>query len=1445
MVVQIDRPAETEDPPILLIAEDDAARREIHACLRAAFDEPVISCLESVQELRYLRDDYTCSVCIVCDDRRGGYREALVRVRHREPDCPVLLIVELEDERIAAQATREGVSDYVIRTSGYGERLQKAVRSMIRSAGGQASAGYCENFRALEVNARQFRELVENAAEGILIHVDEVPAYANRALAGILGHARREDILSMESIYDFVDTRDKQRVLKVVRKLSAGVEVPASHEFRARRCDGASIWLECRMNVVTWQGYPAIQWTLVDATERRRATSALRLSARVASRVGRQDKFEDAIRIAVRWLARGMGWDLAESWVLVPDRDALEPGPVWCRDDARFARFVKASRDQRFERGEGLPGRVWETGRSEWFADVSNAHGIFRRSVLANEVGLRAGCAIPIVGDGRTVAVLCFFARDTRAHNHQLVAALDAGVASLGPVLLRIQAEQARRASVAQMDALISDNLDGLLVVDDQGYILFANPAAQDTFGRSLEELQGMPFGAPSLDAGVAEIQIHNPRTGATRTNEMRVAAIDWGGRRANLVSLRSVTERHAAQRALEQHEAALRERVNELGCLYGISETLSRADLEWPQVLQRVVDAIPAGWRVPDATWARLVVDGAQVVSPGFREAARKLSSDIPADGGVADRVEVFCDEKPLEGSDSPFLKEEQQLLDEIARRIGQAVAARRYQLELDVSRQRFQDFAEAASDWLWEMDENLRFTYFSERIEAVMGQPADHWLGKTRRELTTETDDAKWARHLADLEAHRPFRNFRYEISLPDGSTRHIAISGMPVFDEQGAFRGYRGSGTDETGQMEAEHRAQESNRRLQGIADRLPGIVFQRLRKPDGRISYPYLSGGISTLFGLDVAQIQDDPLLWADLIHSADRPRFDVALEESSRTLEPMDLKLRMTTPSGEERWFWHRSTPRRLPGGDTVWDCIELDITEQKQAEARIQYLGYHDQLTGLPNRELFVERIGQVLPIASRNGQCVAVAMLGLRRFKQVNEEFGISGGDEVLRTAAARYSDCLRPGDTVARLGGDRFLFLLPSVGADPATHKPLERLVEAMETPFAVNRREIVLTFNMGVAVFPQDGASAEELIQKADTAQAHSGSWGPGYGYTFYQARMPDSDTSRLALEKELRDAIGARDQLKAFFQPLYNSATGRLIGVETLARWIHPRRGLVPPTEFIPLAEETDLINPLGLDILCQACSCARAWEEAGLPGVVVTVNLSARQIRDPGLAQSIKEVIRDTGMAPHRLLLEVTESTLIADLDRGSRFMEELVAEGVYFALDDFGVGYSSLSYLGRLPVHALKIDRSFIRGLGNDPRSEPTIKAMVALAHALDLHVIAEGIETRAQMEQVKRLGCDTLQGFWLGKPMPAADLQVLLGRRQILPAVAGAPSPLGSERGARSRGASAGWRPLAAGRDSSVPRNCLIRKGSRIFSGAKLDYDSGRARVRCRSLPG
>jgi PAS domain S-box-containing protein len=521
--------------------------------------------------------------------------------------------------------------------------------------------------------------------------------------------------------------------------------------------------------------------------------------------------------------------------------------------------------------------------------------------------------------------------------SRQLITALDAGAASLGPVLLQIQAEQARRASMAQTETLISHNRDGILVVDDQDRIVFANPAAREVFGRSYDDLKGMPFGTPSLGSGIAEIEILNAETGKSRINEIRVVDIDWDGRGARLVSLRDVSDRLETQRAVEEHQAVLRERIKELRCLYTVSEYLSRPGVEWQRVLRYIADGIPAGWRHPERTWARLRLEGRETTTANFRETDWVLSRDIMADGEVVGGIEVFCDAANGDGNHGPFLDEESILLEELARRIGQAVSARRYQQQLDASRRRFQDFAEASSDWLWEMDENLRFTYFSDRIWVVMGQPPDHWIGRSRPELTSDqdtSDDPRLAAHIEDLEVRRPFRNFRYDISLPDGSTRHIAISGMPVFDESGAFIGYRGSGTDVTAQVDAENRARELDHRLQGIADRLPGVVYQRLRAPDGRVEYPYLSAGISALLGVSIGEIQNDPLMWTKCVHPDDLSRFKLELSNSGNTLEPMDLQYRVSTRTGEQRWLWHRSTPRRRANGDIVWDCIDLDITDQ-------------------------------------------------------------------------------------------------------------------------------------------------------------------------------------------------------------------------------------------------------------------------------------------------------------------------------------------------------------------------------------------------------------------------------------------------------------------------------------------------------------------------------
>lgn len=355
MAVPTQTSVHEEGLPVLLIASDAGTRQEVCGYLHTGLRNPTVRCLGSADELHLLPDGQAWSLCLVMDDDRTGYLTVLEQIRSRDPGCPVLLMLEPGNEDRAEQARRRGIDDCIVRTDGYGERLQSAVKELIRASGERSSPGYKDNFRALQTSARQFQELVENAAEGILIHAEDKPVYVNPALVRILGYDRREDVLSLSSICDFVDFRDQQRELKLTRRLQAGIELPGAHVLRARRRDGSLIWLENRINTVTWQGYPAVQCTLVDVSGSRRASNALRLAARVGSRAGEKVDFEAAIRVALRWLARGMGWEVAESWIPSADNEMLEAGPSWCRDRKRFQRFIQGSRQQRFAPRGGPP----------------------------------------------------------------------------------------------------------------------------------------------------------------------------------------------------------------------------------------------------------------------------------------------------------------------------------------------------------------------------------------------------------------------------------------------------------------------------------------------------------------------------------------------------------------------------------------------------------------------------------------------------------------------------------------------------------------------------------------------------------------------------------------------------------------------------------------------------------------------------------------------------------------------------------------------------------------------------------------------------------------------------------------------------------------------------------------------------------------------------------
>ncbi len=449
-------------------------------------------------------------------------------------------------------------------------------------------------------------------------------------------------------------------------------------------------------------------------------------------------------------------------------------------------------------------------------------------------------------------------------------------------------------------------------------------------------------------------------------------------------------------------------------------------------------------------------------------------------------------------------------------------------------------------------------------------------------------------------------------------------------------------------------------------------------------------------------------------------------------------------------------------------GDVVnYIAVFSDITMLKQSEARLHHLAHHDALTGLPNRNLFVDRLGQALARAERGRWIVALLFLDLDRFKYVNDTLGHLAGDHLLCDVAKRLKVSVRESDTVARLGGDEFTVILEGLGRADEAAEVADKVLASLRQPITLNDREILIGGSIGISLYPRDGPDVKTLIQHADAAMYDAKEGGKNT-HRFYHAGLTTRSAERLDLEARLWRAL-ERDEFELHYQPKVGLPGGELTGSEALIRWRHPEWGLVRPDRFIPIAEETGLIGPIGEWALRHACRQQVRWRDQGLPGLPVAVNISGRQILVGGLADTVARILAETGCPTQSLELEVTEGFLIEDPERGGAVLQALKALGIRLTIDDFGTGYSSLAYLQRLPLDVVKIDRSFIRHLPEDREGAAIVQAVVALAHSLDLKVIAEGVESEAQSSFLNQQDCDEAQGYLFSPPRPAGEFEALV----------------------------------------------------------------------------
>jgi len=578
----------------------------------------------------------------------------------------------------------------------------------------------------------------------------------------------------------------------------------------------------------------------------------------------------------------------------------------------------------------------------------------------------------------------------------------------------------------------------------------------------------------------------------------------------------------------------------------------------------------------------------------------------------------------------------------------------------------------------------------------------------------------------------------------------------------------------------------RNQEEIRRTQAflssIVDNMPNMVFVKEARD---LRFVRFNKAGETLTGFS-----EDELLGKNDYDLLPREQADASIAKDRETLRlgrQAFLEEQIRTKGGEERTLQTRKLAIPDQEGNPQYLLgISEDITERKRAEEQLKHLAQYDSLTGLPNRNLFRDRLSLTMARARRSGRMLALMFLDIDRFKEINDSLGPTVGDEVLQATAGLLRQSLRDVDTIARLGGDEFTIIIENLAHADQASFVAQKIQKALADPLVTQGREIFVTASIGITLYPGDAADLDSLLQAADIAMYRAKEEGRNT-YAFYAREMNARAVERLKMENLLRYAI-ERQELLLHYQPKVAVATGKIVGAEALCRWNSRELGRVPPSDFVPLAEKSGLIAPIGEWVLRTACSQSKAWQDEGLPPILMSVNLSPRQLRQKDLVEMVAAVLDDARLPAHLLELEITESMIMQESENVTAILRRLHELGIQLSVDDFGTGYSSLAYLKRFPVQKLKIDQSFVRDLTTDADDASIVKAVVVIAKSLGLKVVAEGVETQAQLAFLSKLECDEYQGYYFSEPVPAAEFPRSFERKGRR--LSRRPSP--TERGVR-----------------------------------------------------
>ena len=680
-----------------------------------------------------------------------------------------------------------------------------------------------------------------------------------------------------------------------------------------------------------------------------------------------------------------------------------------------------------------------------------------------------------------------------------------------------------------------------------------------------------------------------------------------------------------------------------------------------------------------------------------------------------------------------------------------------RRAEQALRESEHRYRTLFEGNPLPMWIYDyETLRFLAVNDAAAQAYGYSKDEFLKMTIEDIRPVEDLGLFHTALTEVRSQnlrRPFRHRR-----KDGTLVEVEISSFEFVS--GGRRTRLVIAADVTDRRRAETKLRESEERYRQLFEQNLAGVFRTTT--DGRILE--VNDAMLRMFGWTREELPS--ISAVDVYFDAEDRKHLMSRLAQQRSLS--NIEVRMKRKDGAVVWVLENMMLREGPDGEVIEGTI-IDITDRKAAQDQIEFQAYHDTLTGLPNRLLFRDRIGVALAHARRTRRSAAVVFLDLDQFKLVNDTLGHTVGDGLLHAVAERLVRCVRAEDTVARMGGDEFTILLADLHDNRAASTVASKILETISSPIVVEHHELFITTSIGIALFPEDGEDAESLLKSADRAMYRAKEMGRN-NYQFATQAGEDISAERLSLERSMRYA-SRRDEFIVHYQPMIEIASSRVVGAEALIRWKHPVRGLMQPGEFIPIAEQSGLILPMGEWVLRSACDQMKRWHRAGNEHLHIAVNLSARQFQQPDLADVVGRVLDETGLPSSALDIEITESTAMQNAELTLSTLNKLKQMGVRISIDDFGTGYSSLSYLKRFPIDTVKIDHDFVRDVAHDGNDAAIVSAIISMARALKLHVVAEGVEDEEQLAFLRRHECEFVQGYYYGRPVPAEEFEAVLAR--------------------------------------------------------------------------